>query len=148
MRSFAYFYAQRDDAMPNFETIYVGQLRCQNTHLASGTQILTDAPVDNHGKGEAFSPTDLVCVALGTCIMTTIGIWAQNEALPLEGTRLAITKTMHLSPRKIAKIGITIHVANKVLTEEQKARMVHIAHACPVAKSLHPEVEQDIVFEW
>jgi uncharacterized OsmC-like protein len=134
--------------MPNFESVYLGQLRTQNTHLASGTQILTDAPVDNHGRGEAFSPTDLVCVALGTCIITTIGIWAQNESISIEGTKLEIVKIMQASPRKITKIGIHIQVSNKHLGEEQKQRMVHIAHNCPVAKSLNTDVEQEIVFEW
>ena len=134
--------------MANFETVYLGELRTQSTHLASGTQILTDAPVDNHGRGEAFSPTDLVCVALGTCIITTIGIWAQQENISLEGTRLEITKTMTGSPRKIAQADIIIHVANKHLTDEHKQQMEHIAHACPVARSLHPDLVQNIEFRW
>lgn len=134
--------------MANFETVYLGALRTENTHLASGTKIITDAPVDNHGKGEAFSPTDLTCISLATCIITTVGIWAQKEGIDFVGTRLEVTKTMQASPRKIAKIGIMIHVANKNLTEEQKQRFEHIAHHCPVALSLHPEVEKELVFHF
>jgi putative redox protein len=104
--------------------------------------------VDNHGKGEAFSPTDLVCVALANCIITTIGIWANQENIDLKGTHLEITKTMQTSPRKIAEAGIVIYVSNKALTAEQKQRMEHIAHACPVAKSLHPDLLQNVRFEW
>lgn len=132
--------------MANFETVYIGQLRTQSTHLASGTQIITDAPVDNFGKGEAFSPTDLVCVSLATCIITTVGIWAQKEKLDFSGTKLDITKTMNPSPRKIAKIGIVVHVSNKELSNEQKERFEHIAYHCPVALSLNPEVVQELTF--
>lgn len=132
--------------MGHFTIHYQGQLRSEATHNASGTTILTDAPVDNHGRGEAFSPTDLVCTALATCIITTIGIWAQKEQLNFEGTRLEVKKTMQATPRKIAMIEIEIHVSNKQLNAEQKAKIENIAHNCPVALSLHPDVKQQITF--
>jgi putative redox protein len=130
--------------MANFTVTYQGQLRTQATHIASGTQILTDAPVDNHGRGEAFSPTDLVCIALATCIITTVDIWAEREQLDLTDTTLDITKTMQASPRLIAQIDITMNFKNKNLTDEQKQKIEHIAHTCPVAKSLHPDLKQNI----
>jgi putative redox protein len=134
--------------MAQFHIHYQGQLRTQATHLASGTQILTDAPVDNHGRGEAFSPTDLACVALATCIITTIGIWAEKEHIDLKDTKLEVAKVMQAAPRLIAQIDIDIHVSNKSLNSEQKAKMEDLAHNCPVAKSLHPDLKQHIVFHY
>ena len=132
--------------MGNFAISYLGQLRCEATHLASGTKILTDAPVDNHGRGEAFSPTDLVCTSLATCIITTIGIWANKESLDFTGTTLDVTKIMQASPRKIAKIDITINISHKNLTDIQKIKLEEIAHQCPVAISLNPDIVQKIEF--
>jgi len=134
--------------MANFTVNYLGQLRTQATHIASGTQILTDAPVDNHGRGEAFSPTDLVCVALATCIITTIGIWAEREMLDLASTTIDISKTMQSSPRQIAQIDISLNFKNKNLTDEQKQKIEHITHTCPVARSLHPDLKQNIIFNY
>ena len=132
--------------MGNFAITYLGQLRCDAKHNASGTQILTDAPVDNHGRGEAFSPTDLVCTALATCIITTAGIWANKEEIDLIGTTLDVTKVMQASPRKIARIDLVINVSNKMLSAEQKQKLEEIAHNCPVAISLHPDIAQNIQF--
>src|SRR6187551_1573558 len=94
--------------------VYKGNLRCECTHVQSGTVIETDAPTDNRGRGERFSPTDTVCVALGTCIITTIGIRANDMQLDLAGTRLSITKHMENNPRRIAKIEISIQFPEKL----------------------------------
>ena len=130
------------------KVVYTGDLRTTATHLRSGSTIDTDAPIDNQGKGERFSPTDLVCVALATCMITTIGIWAEREQLDLTGTTLDVKKTMQASPRQIAQIDITLNFTNKNLTDEEKQKIEHIAHTCPVARSLHPDVKQHIVFNY
>ncbi len=132
--------------MANFTSIYKGQLRTEATHIASGTTIITDAPVDNHGRGEAFSPTDLVCAALASCMMTIMGILADREGIDLVGTTMDITKTMSASPRKIAQIDVVMHISNKHLTDDQKLKLERAAHTCPVALSLHPDVVQKMEF--
>ena len=95
--------------MATVETIYLGGLRTEATHVQSGTKILTDAPTDNHGKGEAFSPTDLVATALGSCMMTIMGIAAQTHGIDIDGTKLHITKIMSASPRRIGEIVVEVH---------------------------------------
>ena len=132
--------------MANFTSIYKGQLRTEATHTASGTTIITDAPVDNHGRGEAFSPTDLVCAALASCMMTIMGILAEREGIDLIGTTMDITKTMSASPRKIAQIDVVMHISNKNLTDDQKLKLERAAHTCPVSLSLHPDVIQKMEF--
>lgn len=134
--------------MGNFNITYLGQLRCEATHNASGTKILTDAPLDNHGRGEAFSPTDLVCTALATCVITTIGIWAGKENIDLIGTTIDVTKTMQSVPRKIARIDLVLNVMNHSLTDTQKSKMEEIAFNCPVAISLHPDIVQNMEFKY
>jgi len=132
--------------MATISSIYQGQLRVQATHNSSGLQIITDAPIDNHGRGEAFSPTDLLCAALGSCMMTIMGIFAEREDIDLVGTKMDITKTMSAAPRKIAQIDVTMHINNKTLTDDQKLKLERAAHTCPVALSLHPDVVQNIIF--
>ncbi len=132
--------------MATISSIYQGQLRIQSTHLGSGNQIITDAPLDNHGRGEAFSPTDLVCAALGSCMMTIMGILADREGIDLIGTKIDITKTMSVAPRKIAQIDVMMHISNKNLTDDQKLKLERAAHTCPVALSLHPDVIQKMEF--
>mgnify|MGYP002478086424 FL=1 len=135
--------------MAHFEVEYTGNLRCRATHLRSGTVIETDAPVDNHGNGERFSPTDLVATALGVCMMTVMGIAAQDKQLSLEGTRLEIEKTMAASPRRIIKIRVDVHFPDELkITEADRAHLERVARNCPVAKSIHPDIEQDIHFHW
>jgi len=127
---------------------YLGQLRTEVTHLASGTVIQTDAPTDNHGRGEAFSPTDLVCVALGSCIITTMGIVAQRHALALEGSSYAVTKHMSTdAPRRIVQIDVTLQLP-AALAPADRALLERTAHSCPVALSLHPALKQNLVFEY
>jgi putative redox protein len=136
--------------MPTIQSKYVGNLRTEAIHLQSGTKIITDAPVDNHGRGEAFSPTDLVAAALGSCLTTIMGIVAQRDHIELSGTTFSITKIMSINlPRKIAKIEIEVSaVTNRELSESEKAKLEHAARTCPVALSLNPDIEQDISFTW
>jgi uncharacterized OsmC-like protein len=131
------------------EIIYKGNLRCEATHLQSGTSIETDAPVDNQGKGERFSPTDLVATALGNCMMTIMGIKARDMNLNLEGTKMEITKTMASEPRRISGIKVVVKFPAELVTDEkQRSILQKAAITCPVFQSLHPDIEQDIQFEW
>ncbi len=136
--------------MATYKTNYIGGLRAESTHLQSGTMILTDAPTDNMGKGEAFSPTDLVATALGTCIITTMAIFGQKEAIDFSGSVITGTKVMtQEGPRKIAKIELEINLKTNIeLDSEQKAKYERIAATCPVARSLHPDLEQVVVIVW
>jgi len=135
--------------MAQFENKYLGDLRTEATHLKSGNKILTDAPIDNNGKGEAFSPTDLVCAALSACMMTIMGIKANQEGIEIKGMRSEINKSMTSSPRKISAIEISfVHPNPSVLSEEQKDVLKKAAHTCPVALSIHPEIKQNISFNF
>jgi putative redox protein len=135
--------------MAIIKTIYQGNLRTQAIHLASNNTIITDAPTDNNGKGEAFSPTDLVCAALGSCMMTIMGIFAERNNIDLSGTSFEITKTMASNPRRIAKAEIVFQMKSKrPLTEEEKEKLKRAAYTCPVALSLHPDIEQAVTFHF
>jgi putative redox protein len=134
--------------MNTSELIYQGELRTLATHVYSGTQLFTDAPLDNQGKAQSFSPTDLVAVALASCIITTIAILLKQEQLSLEGSQLAVRKIMVSNPRRIGAIELDMTIADNQLTAEQKQKLEAIAHSCPVAKSLHPDIEQRLVFNY
>lgn len=136
--------------MPTSKITYLGELRTEATHLQSGTTIITDAPTDNNGKGEAFSPTDLVATALGSCAMTIMGISARNDSIDLSGSEIEITKVMSSdAPRRIVRVDVIFNMLTpEPLTEDQQAKLVRAAHTCPVAKSLHTDVEQNMVFHW
>jgi uncharacterized OsmC-like protein len=126
---------------------YLGDLRTSSIHLQSGTEIITDAPIDNHGKGEAFSPTDMVANSLGTCMMTVMGIKANDMNVDLSGTTIEITKIMQSEPRKISKIIVVLNMA--IATDEKtKTILERTGMNCPVLLSLHPDVEKDITFNW
>ena len=129
---------------------YLGELRCEATHKPSGTKIHTDAPVDNHGKGESFSPTDLVATALGACMLTIMGIVAQRNNWDLSGTTVHVTKEMAAKPaRRIGKLGVTITLPagiSATFSQEDRQKIENAAHTCPVHHSLHPDVEKDIKF--
>jgi putative redox protein len=127
--------------------IYQGSLRCAATHLQSGTVLETDAPTDNRGKGERFSPTDLVCVALATCIVTTIAMKAMDMEINIDDSTVAVTKHMKSDPRRIGKIDVHIHFKAEV-DEKTKIILERVGHTCPVHRSLHPDVEMDIVYKW
>ncbi|MBH8559738.1 OsmC family protein [Hymenobacter negativus] len=127
---------------------YAGNLRTEATHVASGNVIQTDAPVDNHGRGEAFSPTDLVSTALGSCMMTVMGIVAERHQWDLVGSTFAVQKHMSTeAPRRIAQIDVTFTLPAS-LTPTERALLERSAHTCPVGLSLHPDVRQNIVFEY
>ena len=111
---------------------YLGSLRTEAVHTKSGNSIITDAPLDNNGKGEAFSPTDLMCAALSSCMMTIMGIVAEREKIDLKGLTSEIVKIMASNPRKIAEIQITFTHKNLKATDEQKEKLKHAAHTCPV----------------
>jgi putative redox protein len=131
-----------------FSTIYQGDLRTEIVHGPSGTRILTDAPVDNHGKGEAFSPTDLVSAALGSCMMTIMGIVAKRDGIIIEGSTIVVDKHMTSElPRKIAKISVRFRMVPGIAAAD-RAKLERAAHTCPVALSLHPDVVQDVSFTW
>jgi putative redox protein len=140
--------------MPTIQINYAGDLRTEDTHLQSGTTIQTDAPTDNQGRGEAFSPTDLIANALGTCILTTMAIFAKRDGIELAGSEATVTKVMSSEPpRRIARIEIEMtlrtHTADSTpITDAQKTKLERIAHTCPVAISLHPDLEQAVAVTW
>ncbi len=128
--------------------IYKGHLRCECTHLQSGTKIETDAPTDNHGKGERFSPTDTLCTALATCMITTMGIKTADMQIDLTGTRIEVTKHMLGEPRRIGKIEVTLYFPSIKLDAQQKIMLQKIGDNCPVMKSIHPDLEVVSVYVW
>jgi putative redox protein len=129
--------------------IYNGHLRCTATHIQSGTVIETDAPTDNKGKGERFSPTDLLCVSLATCIVTTMAIKATDLAVELSNTAIEVTKHMYQEPRRIGKIEIKLHYPLALnISDKNKIILERVSHTCPVAKSLHPDLEIDVKHIW
>jgi putative redox protein len=133
---------------PTATAQYEGQLRTEATHVASGTIIQTDAPVDNHGRGEAFSPTDLVGTALGTCILTTMAIVAERHDIDLKGSTVQVKKTMSQdAPRRIVQLDVDLQLPAS-LSEANRALLERVAHTCPVAVSLNPEIRQEIQFSY
>jgi putative redox protein len=134
--------------MVEIQIVYEGKLRCSATHVDSGAKILTDAPKDNMGNGESFSPTDLVATALATCMITTMGIAAQRMEVDIKGARVVITKEMAATPfRRISRLAATIHMPAK-LSDEQRLKLENAAMTCPVKKSFHPDVQAPVVFNW
>jgi putative redox protein len=129
--------------------IYKGHLRCEATHLQSGSIIETDAPTDNRGKGERFSPTDLLCVSLATCIVTTIGLKAADMQINLSDTNMEVTKHMLSDPRRVGKVEIKIQFPSALqLDEKEKIIFQRVGDNCPVKKSLHPDVEVVVEYIW
>lgn len=134
--------------MVSMTGIYLGELRTEVTHLKSGNKVITDAPPDNNGRGEAFSPTDLTCASLNSCMMTLMGILAQREAIDLKGLKSEIVKVMAANPRKIAEIQITFTHPNLNATDVQKEKLRRAALTCPVALSLNDSVVQKVNFNF
>ncbi len=126
---------------------YLGNLRTECTHLQSGNTYITDAPIDNNGKGEAFSPTDTVATGLANCMMTVMGIKARDMAVDMKGAFAEVTKFMAADPRRISKIKVVFKMP---FTADEKTRDIleRTAKTCPVQYSLHPDIERDIVFLW
>lgn len=128
---------------------YLGGLRTTAEHLASKQKYFTDAPVDNHGKGEAFSPTDLMATSLANCMLTVMGIKAQGEGMTsIDGTTAEVTKIMYAEPRRVGEIHIKLTFPKNNYSEKDKKIYEHTAHTCPVAKSLHPDLKQELEFVW
>ena len=133
--------------MVRMTTNYQGQLRCELVHGPSGTSIRTDAPIDNHGRGEAFSPTDLVGAALASCVLTTMAIMAERDGISLAGATASVTKVMNPSPRRIARLPVEVRMPASVPIEYRK-KLEAAARSCPVHRSLHPDVEAPIEIVW
>ena len=126
---------------------YLGSLRTEAEHLQSGSKMITDAPVDNHGKGEAFSPTDTVATALASCMLTIMGIKANDHQMEIEGTTAEVTKVMTDKPRRISKIEIKISVKGS-FEEKEKKILENAALTCPVYHSLHTDIKKLVNFTY
>jgi len=133
--------------MATSKITYQGELRTTCIHLQSGTEILTDAPTDNHGKGEAFSPTDLVATALGSCMVSIMAIKTRDLDLELKDSTLEVTKIMQAEPRKIAKIVVVLNMSIET-SDKNKTILERAAMTCPVLLSLHPDIEKEVTFNW
>jgi putative redox protein len=134
--------------MKTSKIIYRGELRTEATHLRSGQTIITDAPPDNKGKGEAFSPTDLLATSLGNCMLTIMGIAAQNHQMNIDGAEAEITKIMAAEPRRVGEIIVEFKMPPNNYSDKEKRLLEHSAHTCPVAKSLSADLKQTIIFNW
>ena len=131
------------------EIIYKGALRTEAKHLQSSTVIETDAPTDNQGKGERFSPSDLLATSLGSCMLTIMGIKARNMNVDLSETKLSVQKFMLSDPRRVGKVRIEFEFPSSLqLDDKQKQILENAARTCPVAKSIHPDIEMETVFNW
>ncbi len=126
---------------------YAGNLRNEATHY-SGNTIITDAPVDNHGKGEAFSPTDLLAVSAALCMITVMGIEANKLNIPYEGITAEVEKIMNIAPRKVSRIVVDIYMPSTLENSEHRAHLENIGLNCPVLLSLHPELKKDVTFHY
>lgn len=127
--------------MATAEVTYVGELRTECTHVQSGTIINTDAPTDNHGKGEKFSPTDLVATAYASCMMSILGIWANENGHQYKNGKASVTKVMASAPRRISQIIIDMDIRGNGWDAETAEKAIRVMKACPVAKSVHPDIE-------
>ncbi len=127
---------------------YEGALRTEAMHLKSGNTVVTDAPPDNNGRGEAFSPTDLLCASLSSCMMTLMGMTADREGVDLKGLTSAITKVMLSNPRRVGEIQVAFQHPTLNATDVQKEKLKRAALTCPVALSLSPEIKQVVTFNW
>ena len=133
--------------MATIETTYLGELRTEATHVKSGDRIITDAPVDNQGRGEAFSPTDLLAASLGSCMLTIMGIKARASEIDIDGTKCSVTKIMAENPRRVAEIVVNFEFP-KGYTEKEQLLLERAAMSCPVHHSLHPDMKKTINFGW
>ncbi|HRG67451.1 MAG: OsmC family protein [Saprospiraceae bacterium] len=134
--------------MKTAEVIYTGDLRTQTTHIRSGQSFITDAPVDNQGKGEAFSPTDLAATSLACCMITTMGIAAKTHEIDMKGARAEVLKIMANDPRRIASIEVDIYMPDLPFSPKEKIILEKAANACPVKRSLHPDLKEVLRIHW
>jgi putative redox protein len=134
--------------MTKIDILYQGGLHTEAVHTLSGKKLTTDAPLDNGGKGESFSPTDLLATALGTCMVTIMGIYAERHGLDIKGTKVSVSKEMVANPiRRVGKLGVTIEIP-LASNHPQRSGLENAALTCPVHKSLNPEVEIPVSFVW
>ena len=133
--------------MSTSKIIYKNNLRTEAQHIASGQKIITDAPLDNNGKGEAFSPTDLVATALASCMITIMAIAAEKNGINISETSASVKKVMGINPRTISDIVIEIKMSKDLALKDRK-RLEKAALACPVHKSLHPDMNKEIIFSY
>ncbi len=134
--------------METIRAAYKGQLRTEAMHVQSSKSLITDAPLDNQGRGEAFSPTDLLATALGSCMLTIMGIAGREHGFSIEGTRTSITKIMAANPRRVAEVRIELFFPPGDYCEKHKKIIRQAAETCPVALSLHPELRQTVIFNF
>ena len=134
--------------MTTVKTIYLGDLRTENEHLQSGNKVITDAPTDNQGKGEYFSPTDMLATALGSCILTIMGIKARDKGIDIKGTEVEVTKIMASDPRRVAEVVVEFTFPKNNYSEKEKSYIESFAGTSPVPLSLHPDLIQTMKFNW
>lgn len=136
--------------MSTSKVIYLNDLRTNATHLASNSTIVTDAPIDNHGKGEAFSPTDLAATSLAACMITVLGIHADKNGINMKGTHAEVTKIMNTEgPRRIVAIDVKLEIiTTETMDEKQRIILERVAKTCPVSLSLHPDIQQNITISF
>jgi uncharacterized OsmC-like protein len=134
--------------METIRTKYLGDLRTEATHVKTGKILYTDAPPDNQGKGETFSPTDLASAALGSCMLTIMGIAARTHSIDMNGCEIKITKVMASNPRRISEVIVDFNFTKNDYTDKEKKILEHAARTCPVAISLHPDLKQTLLFPW
>jgi putative redox protein len=134
--------------MKTSKIVYNGSLRTEATHLRSGQKLITDAPVDNNGKGEAFSPSDLLATSLGCCMVTIMGIVANNNNINIDGTSMEITKVMESNPRRVSEIIVEFKMNGTNYSDKEKQLLENAAYTCPVAKSLSADLKQTVLFNY
>jgi putative redox protein len=134
--------------MATSKITYNGGLRTTSIHERSGNEIITDAPIDNKGKGEAFSPTDLLATSLGNCMLTIVGIAAEEHGFNIDGTTCEIIKIMAEGPRRVAEIVVNFQFPDQNYTDKQKILIERSANTCPVAQSLHPDLKKTVIFNY
>ncbi len=134
--------------MATIKTIYTKELRTEAEHVRSGNKLVTDAPVDNNGKGETFSPTDLLATALASCMLTIIGINAEAHGYSIDGTTVETTKIMVSNPRRVGEVVMEINLPKNNYTDKEKRLIEASAKTCPVSKSLHPDLIQTFIFNY
>lgn len=134
--------------MATAKTVYLGNLRSEITHLQSGEKITTDAPTDNHGKGEFFSPTDMFATSLASCMLTIMGLSAKNYGFTIDGTEVMTTKVMGTNPRRVVEIIVEMTFPHNNYTDKERKLLELSAKECPVANSLHPDIKKTITFKF
>lgn len=134
--------------MDTAKVTYLGDLRTEATHVRSGRQVITDAPLDNQGKGEAFSPSDLLATSLASCMMSIMGIAARDKGIPLVGLTARVVKHMTPAPRRVERIEVHLELDGTGLGDREKAILENAARTCPVARSLREDLEQDVHFTY